>query len=60
MIRLVTGHDGLSKHLHKIGILPSPNCLLCSKAEEVTPEHLLNSEELNSIKDITSKYQGRL
>ena len=58
MFRLITGHDCLSKHLHKIGIglLPSPNRLLCSKEEEMTLEHLLNCEELKSIEGITSKY----
>ena len=56
MFRLVMGHDSLNKHFHKIGILPSPNCLLCSKEEEMTLEHLLNCEELKSIEDITSKY----
>ena len=44
----------VSKHLHKIGILPSPNCLLCSKEEEMTLDHLLNCEELKLIEDITS------
>ena len=39
MFRLIMGHDCLSKHLHKIGILPSPNCLLCSKEEEMTLDH---------------------
>ena len=56
MFRLITGHDCLSKHLHKIGILPSPNCLLCFKQEEMTLDHLLNCEELKFIEDITSKY----
>ena len=54
MLRLITGHDCLSKHLHKIGILPSPNCLLCSKEGEMTLDHLLNCEELKLIEDITS------
>ena len=63
MSTLITGHDCLSKHLHKIGILPSPNCLLCSKVEEMTLDHLLNCEELKLIEDITSKYweaRGRM
>ena len=36
MLTLITGHECLSKHLHKIGIFPSPNCLLCFKEEEMT------------------------
>ena len=42
----------LSKHVHKIGT----NCLLCSKEEEITLEHLLNCEELKSSEDIGCKY----
>ena len=56
MFKLKTGHECLSKHLHKIGMLPSPNCLLCSKEEEITLQHLLNCEELKLIEDVTSKY----
>ena len=46
MFRFITDYDCLSKRLHKIGILPFPNCLLCSKEEEMTLEYLLNFEEL--------------
>ena len=56
MFSFITGHGCLSKHLHKLGTLPFPNCLLCSKEEEMTLEHLLNCEELKSIDNITSKY----
>ena len=52
MFRLITGHDCLSKH----GVLPSSNCLLCSKQEEMKLEHLLNCEELKLIEHVTSKY----
>ena len=38
--RLLTGHDCLAKHLHRIGILQSPNCPLCSLNEEMDHHHL--------------------
>ena len=33
--RLITGHDCLRRHLHKIGVFTSANCVLCSKEEEM-------------------------
>ena len=47
--------DCLTKHLHKIGT----SCLLCSKGEEMTLEHLLNCEELKLIEDITPLNIGK-
>ncbi|KAJ4430740.1 hypothetical protein ANN_19331 [Periplaneta americana] len=38
--RLVTGHDCLAKHLHRIGIYQSPNCPLCNSNQEMDSEHL--------------------
>ena len=55
MLRLYTGHDCLSKHLYRIGILNSPNCLLCY-TEEMDLEHLKKCNKLKSRDDITSKY----
>ena len=54
MFRLITGHDCLSKYLHKIGKLPSSNSLLCSKEEEMALDHLLKCEELKLIEDVAS------
>ena len=56
MFRLVTGHDCLNKHLHRIGIIPSPHCPLCSKHEEMDMEHLMHCAALQNLQDITSKY----
>ena len=59
MFRLITGHDCLSKLLHKIGILPPQNSLLCSKEEGMTLDHLLNCEELKLIEvKINGKQEG--
>ena len=39
--RLSTGHDSLAKHLHRINILLSPICNLCSYfCEEMDKQHL--------------------
>ncbi|KAJ4431239.1 hypothetical protein ANN_19836 [Periplaneta americana] len=43
MFRLVTGHDCLGKHLHRIGIFPTPHCPLCPNHEEMYMEHLKHS-----------------
>ena len=46
MFRLTTGHDLLAKHLHRIGILPSPNCKLCNLQEEMDRTHLKTCSRL--------------
>ncbi|KAJ4444605.1 hypothetical protein ANN_06401, partial [Periplaneta americana] len=56
MFRLVIGHDFLGKHMHKIGIFASLNCLLCSKEEEMDESHLLICDTLSKFKDPISKY----
>ena len=38
--RMFTGHDCMAKHLHRIGILQSPTCPLCSLNEEMDHHHL--------------------
>ena len=54
--RLITGHYCLSKHLHKIGVFTSANCVLCSKEEEMDAKHLENCDSLKIHQDIVSKY----
>ena len=39
--RLLTGHDCLAAHLHKIGILDSPKCILCQEEESIMDGHHL-------------------
>ncbi|KAJ4436498.1 hypothetical protein ANN_16529 [Periplaneta americana] len=56
MFRLITGHDCLSKHLHRIGVLNSPKCLLCAREEDMEMEHLANCETLRTFVDLPSKY----
>ncbi|XP_069671597.1 uncharacterized protein [Periplaneta americana] len=56
MFRLITGHDCLSKHLHRIGVLNSPKCLLCTREEDMEMEHLANCETLRTFVDLPSKY----
>lgn len=38
--RKMTGHDLLYKHLHRIGVVPSPTCILCH-SDQQTSDHLL-------------------
>ena len=38
--RLITGHDLLNKHLHRIGIAPDPYCSLCQQQEHMDRRHL--------------------
>ena len=38
--RLITGHDLLNKHLHRIGIAPDPYCSLCQQQEHMDRQHL--------------------
>ena len=56
LFKLITGHDCLNKHLHKIGIKNSPNCDLCFKNEEMYMEHLKSCQGLKTQPDIASKY----
>ena len=56
MFKLLTGHDCLSKHLHRIDILTSPNCLLCCQEQEMDIDHLASCTALQMAQDMTSKY----
>lgn len=45
--RRITGHDCLAEHLHRIGILPSPKCVICEREDTIMNwEHLRNCERL--------------
>ncbi|KAJ4425949.1 hypothetical protein ANN_27575 [Periplaneta americana] len=52
----ITGHDSLSKHLHRIGVLNSPKCLLCTREKDMEMEHLANCETLRTFVYLPSKY----
>ena len=54
--RLIIGHDCLSKHLHRIGVFTSANCVLRSKEEEMESKHLENCDSLKIHQDIVSNY----
>ena len=55
-MELITGHDCLSKHLRKIRVFTSANCVFCSKGEEMYAKHLENCDSLKIHQDIVSKY----
>ena len=54
--RMLTGHDCLAQHLHKIGVKPSPNCTLCSLNSPMNSSHLLLCPALEASSDIVGKY----
>lgn len=56
--RLTTGHDCLAAHLHKISILPSPECVLCHKSGTImNSQHLkLCSKLVDCNSDLTTLY----
>jgi hypothetical protein len=46
--RLVSGHDSLAHHLHKIGIYQTSRCVLCNNPDDVMDsEHLLHYPTIN-------------
>jgi hypothetical protein len=46
--RLMSGHDCLAHHLHKIGIYQTSRCVLCNNPDDVMDsEHLLHCPTLN-------------
>ncbi|XP_066902888.1 uncharacterized protein [Halyomorpha halys] len=57
--RLVTGHDLLQKHLHRIGIVDSPKFLLCNMGE-MDGGHLLTCIGLEDIQQNTDQLRGRV
>ena len=45
--RKITGHDCLAEHLHRIGIFPSPKCVICGKENSIMNwDHLRTCERL--------------
>ena len=56
MFRLITGHDCLSGHLFKIGLVTSPQWVLCNKSDVMNINHLTVCEKLKSEVDLVSKY----
>ncbi|KAI5754580.1 hypothetical protein M8J77_009716 [Diaphorina citri] len=54
--RLLTGHDCLAQHLHKINIKDSPICPLCSLNAPMNSSHLNFCPALEASNDIVGKY----
>ena len=57
MFRILTGHDCLAAHLHRLSIYQSPQCVLCNEEESImTIDHLQECSALTSPDlDSTSK-----
>uniref|UniRef100_A0A8D8T8G2 Reverse transcriptase zinc-binding domain-containing protein n=1 Tax=Cacopsylla melanoneura TaxID=428564 RepID=A0A8D8T8G2_9HEMI len=61
--RLLTGHDCLAEHLHRIGVKNSPNCPLCPLNTPMNSSHLASCPALRSTNNIVEKYwdaRGRM
>jgi hypothetical protein len=54
--RLLTGHDCLSEHLHRIGCADSPICPLCSHQQPMNAAHLITCPAVEASNDIVGKY----
>ncbi|KAI5726091.1 hypothetical protein M8J77_023693 [Diaphorina citri] len=54
--KLLTGHDCLAQHLHKINIKDSPICPLCSLNAPMNSSHLNFCPALEASNDIVGKY----
>ncbi|KAJ4442056.1 hypothetical protein ANN_11922 [Periplaneta americana] len=63
--RLATGHDCLTKHLHRIGIYQSLNCPLCNSNQEMDSEHLkifftpVCTTEIGAIASYSNEFKKR-
>ncbi|KAJ4429878.1 hypothetical protein ANN_22082 [Periplaneta americana] len=58
--RLNTEHDILGKHLSRLGILPSPACILCHKQEDMDRQHLAKCPALKSSKEVDRYWEARV
>lgn len=47
--RLITGHDCLAQHLHRMNIMRSPNCMLCNSNTAMNFEHLRKCSALQRL-----------
>ncbi|KAL1453463.1 hypothetical protein WDU94_007599, partial [Cyamophila willieti] len=54
--RLLTGHDCLAEHLHRIGCMDSPLCPLCSLQTPMNGDHLRDCPATEASTDIVGKY----
>jgi hypothetical protein len=52
--RLMSGHDRLAHHLHKIGIYQSSRCVLCNNPDDVMDSE--HKHEAQQTKDLVSLY----
>lgn len=54
--RLMTGHDCLAQHLHRIGCKDTPICPLCNLQAIMNAEHLLICPGLSNNDNLVAKY----
>jgi hypothetical protein len=54
---LITGHDSLAAHLHRLSSYPSPVCVLCSEENSISnKDHLKECTILNTENIIVKIY----
>jgi ribonuclease HI len=57
--RLLTGHDCMGEHLHRIGIFDKPNCPLCNMAEPMNRAHLHRCMSLHGDSETALYWRAR-
>ena len=58
IFRLTTGHDILAKHLHRLGIMQSPFCVLCN-LEDMDRRHLQTCAALHCSTEADRYWEAR-
>ena len=59
IFRLTIGHDCLGSHLHRMGILDSPQCKLCSNGEPQNRDHLITCSALSTTTLVDRYWETR-
>ena len=57
--RLNTGHDILAKHLHLLGIMQTPTCVLCNQNEYMERQHLNRCPILHTSSEENRYWKAR-
>ncbi|KAJ4443074.1 hypothetical protein ANN_04724 [Periplaneta americana] len=53
-VRTAVGHDCLANHLHLLGVLTSPHCMLCGCFDTMDSNHIKTCPALSSVSFIAS------
>ena len=56
LFRGLTGHDCLQDYLYRIGVVDSPDCVLCDSNQTMAFEYLNNCVVLSQYEGIVKRY----